>query len=170
MSTRSETFYTIVLPHHTVPSFHNRVLDRGRRMYASTPWCVREEGGASGLPFNKSHYFQRFTALIPWASIIRPTPLTRYCSRCIFYIDVFSRLSRSPAPSVQALYPRKPLFLPLFCLGPWKRLTLCWKCLFPHCLSAARGGTESTANSYPNKSGFKKREVGVFSACFLSQK
>lgn len=75
-----------------------------------------------------------------------------------------------PSPKCSSSLPLETSFSSfVLCVGAWKPITLCWKCLFSHCLFAARGG-QSLQPIYPKKSGLKKREVGAFHARFLSQK
>lgn len=158
MGTRSQTFYTIVLPHHAVPSFNNRVMDRGRGIVSNTntPRCVREEGrpyiyhspnpiihnAGSMVLCLQAHSFHR---------VLFQMPLLHCCIQPSFQIPG----SRCPRSSP----PKSSLSFFVLCLGPWKPLTLCWKHLVSHCLTTARGGTYSTTNSYPGKSGLKRDEL-----------
>lgn len=55
--------------------------------------------------------------------------------------------------------PQKTFISSLFSLS-WAMETtdiVLGECLFSHYLCAAREGTDSTTNSYPNESGLKKR-------------
>lgn len=107
------------------------------------------------------------------------SPLTKYYCRCFFYIYILNLLSRSLAPNVQGLRPTPPPSL-CFLLSSlsWAKetsntvLEMCvGNVSFPTCPSVASGGTDSTANSYPNKSGLEKKnsKLELSEYCFLAR-
>lgn len=171
LSLHCRGYQIIDLLHHCASSSWSSLLqlwtEEGPSFPMPTPsphgvWDRRE-----GLKFTV-HQIPLFTILVQWTSVLRLTFCTGYHSRCLSYIDVFSHLSRSLAPDVQALHLQTPLFTSLFSVLGHGKLYCVGNVSFPTA-SHSKRRKRFYYRFLPNKSCLKRDELELSMDVFLTR-